>query len=205
MFIKTFISYPVLLLASIVGKKSFERLGDFAGLSGKTVCRLIKSAQESHEWLDRLVLKKFKNKKILYLSIDDTKIRKIYSECMEGTDEHYDSEFAKKITAYKLLTAMLSDGNFSIPLNSMLLFSKELVPDIGLKKSEWIKNIILKIQKMFPNAKIYVVLDGSFTTKDFLQWCTDNKIKTEVRMKSNCVVTVNGEKKKVKEIDFLRT
>jgi hypothetical protein len=203
MFKKTFISYPVLLMTSILARKSCEELGGFVGVSGKTISRMIRPADESRLWLENLARKTFADEKVLFFKFDESLINKMHAECMEGLGENYEGKLHRKIKSYKVLTAMIGDGNITLPLQSLFVFPKELVPDMKKTKAAWIKKLILHVQKMFPHAKIYVVADGAFATKEFLKWCVENKINTEVRMKNNCVVTINNEKVKVKNIDYL--
>jgi len=203
MFLKnTMIAYPVLLITSI--KKSFEALGVIIGKTGKTVCRLLKPAHEYYEVLLRLSIKEFATKKELILIFDETLIRKIYSRLMEGAGSFYDTQLFRRIMAYKLLVAMLTDGSKSLPLASILLFSKELVPNSKETKYEWIRKIILKIKNTFPTTHIIVAADGAFASKEFLLWCTNNNISVEIRMRSNCSVLYKDEKVCIRDIKELR-
>jgi len=203
MFLKnTMIAYPVLLMISI--KKSFEALGKMIGKTGKTICRWLKPAHEYYETLLKLSIKEFATKKELILIFDETLIRKIYSRLMEGTGSFYDTQLFRRIMAYKLLVAMLTDGSQSLPLAATLLFSKELVPNSKETKYEWIHNIILKIKSLFPTTRIIVAADGAFASKDFLLWCTKNNISAEVRMRSNCAVIYKDGKIRIRDIKELK-
>ena len=203
MFLKnTMIAYPVLLITSI--KKSFEALGAIIGKTGKTVCRWLRPANEYYETLLKLSIKKFATKKELILIFDETLIRKVYSRLMEGAGSFYDTQLFRRIMAYKLLVAMLTDGSTSIPLASILLFSKELVPNAKETKYEWIRKIILKVKDTFPTTNIIIAADGAFASKDFLLWCTNNNISAEVRMRSNCSVLYKNEKIRIRHINELR-
>lgn len=201
MFLKnTIIAYPALLITST--KKSFEALGRLIGKTGKTICRWLKPAKEYYETLLNLCIKKFKKTKELILIIDDTLIRKIYSQLMEGSGNFYDTQLFRRITAYKLLVAMLTDGSTALPLAATFLFSSELVPNAKETKLEWIKKIILLVRKRFPQ-RIIVAADGAFASKDFLSWCVANDIAAEVRMRSNCVVEYKGESTRIRDIKTL--
>ncbi len=202
MFLKnTMIAYPVLLITSI--KKSFEALGEAIGKTGKTICRWLKPACEYYETLTQLSLKEFAQKKELILIFDDTLIRKIYSQLMEGSGRFYDTQLFRRITAYKLLVAMLTDGSKALPLTATLLFSKELVPNPKETKLEWIKKIIVTVKILFPQTKIIVTADGAFASKEFLYWCVSNNIFAEVRMRSNCSVVYKEEKIRIRDIKKL--
>lgn len=202
MFLKnTIIAYPALLITSI--KKSFEALGRFVGKTGKTICRWLKPASEYYEILLQLSIKKFKEVKELILIIDDTLIRKIYSQLMEGSGSFYDTQLFRRITAYKLLVAMLTDGFTAFPLAATFLFSNELVPNPKETKFEWIKKIFLAVQKKFPKTRIIIAADGAFASKDFLRWCVENGIAIEVRMRSNCVVQYKEKTVRIRDIKDL--
>ena len=203
MFLKnTMIAYPVLLITSI--KKSFEALGKAIGKTGKTICRWLKPAHEYYETLLKLSIKKFATKKELFLIFDETLIRKIYSRLMEGSGSFYDTQLFRRIMAYKLIVAMLTDGSTSLPLATALLFSKELIPNSKETKYEWIYKIILRTKNFFPVTRIIVVADGAFASKEFLLWCTNNNIPVEVRMRSNCSVVYKNEKMRIRDIKELQ-
>lgn len=203
MFLKnTTIAYPVLLIISI--KKSFESLGAIIGKTGKTISRWLKSANEYYDSLLKISEKEFAAKKELILIFDETLIRKIYSQLMEGSGSFYDTQLFRRITAYKLLVAMLTDGVNAFPLTSTFLFSKELVPHQKETKFEWIKKIILIVQKKFPKTRIIVAADGAFASKSFLSWCVNNNIAAELRMRSNCIVNYKDEKMRIRDIKTLK-
>lgn len=202
MFLKnTIIAYPALLITSI--KKSFEALGRLIGKTGKTVCRWLKPATEYYEILLQLSIKKFEKAKELILIIDETLIKKIYSQLMEGSGRFYDTQLFRRITAYKLIVAMLTDGFYAFPLTATFLFSNELVPNAKESKFEWIKKVILAVQKNFPKTRLIVTADGAFASKEFLHWCVENKINIELRMRSNCVVLYKQEKTRIRDIKNL--
>jgi hypothetical protein len=202
MFLKnTIITYPVLLIMSI--KKSFEALGEKIGKTGKTISRWLYPATKYYDILTNLCLKEFGTKKELILIFDETLIRKIYSQLIEGSGRFYDMQLFRRIMAFKLIVAMLTDGKQALPLISKLLFSKELVPNQKATKFEWIKTIIITCKKLFPKVHLIVVADGAFANKEFLKWCKENNIAIEVRMRSNCVVTYKNEKVKIRDIKSL--
>ncbi len=203
MFLKnTMIAYPVLLITFI--KKSFESLGAKIGKTGKTISRWLKPAHEYYEALLTISIKEFTSKRELILIFDETLIRKIYSQLMEGSGLFYDTQLFRRITAYKLLVAMLTDGVKSFPLTAIFLFSKELVPNQKETKFEWIKKIILTVQKRFFQTRIIVAADGAFASKSFLHWCVENNVAVELRMRSNCVVHYKNEKIRIRDIKSLK-
>jgi hypothetical protein len=203
MFLKNIaIAYPVLLITSI--KKGFEALGRSVGKTGKTVARWLLAAQLYYDQIKILQRYQFRNNKQLVLAIDDTLIKKIYSQLMEGSGRFYDTQARRRIIAYKLLAAILTDGKQAIPFESTFLFSKELLPNPKESKYDWIKKIIRMVQLLFPGIRIIVTADGAFSSKDFLRWCSENKIDIEVRMRSNCVVIYKGQRIAIRDIKTLR-
>jgi hypothetical protein len=203
MFLKNIaIAYPVLLITSI--QKGFEALGRRIDKTGKTVARWLQTYQLYFDQIKILLRYQFRDKQLLILVIDDTLIKKIYSQLMEGSGRFYDTKIGRRITAYKLLAAMLTDGKQAIPFESTFLFSKELLPNPKESKYDWIKKIIRMVQLMFPGVRIIVTADGAFSSKDFLRWCSENKIDIEVRMKSNCVVVYKGQRIAIRDIRTLR-
>ena len=202
MFKNISIAYSVMLMLST--KKNFESLGRFFGVVGKTIFRLLSTEALYHEIMLNIVLKTFKEVKILYLIFDDTLLKKIYSKCMEGSGRFYDTKIGRRIIAFKLLVATLSDGKISLPLISVFLFSSELVPNVKETRLEWVQRIIAMVQKHFPDKQIIVVADGAFGTKEFLRWCKEKKIKFEGRIRRNAVITYRGEKRNICDIETLK-
>jgi hypothetical protein len=196
------IAYPVLLITSI--KKGFEALGRTINKSGKTIARWLFEARFYYDQITSLTKREFRNKKKLFLIVDDTLIKKIYSQLIEGCGRFYDTQSKRRIMAHKLLVAMVSDGKQSIPLEATFLFTKELLPNPKESKLDWIKKIIRLVQLLFPESRIVVTADGAFSSRTFLHWCSENKIAVEARMRSNCVVTYQGKKIAIRDIKSLR-
>lgn len=202
MFLKnTVITYPALLIMSI--KKSFEALGQVVKKTGKTISRWLQPAEVYYEQMAKLTQKEFATKKELVLIFDETVIRKIYSELMEGAGYFYVTQLFRRVMGYKLIAAMVSDGKIALPIAATFLFSKELVPYQKEVKYDWIKKIIKKVALLFPKARIIVSADGAFANKDFLKWCVDNAVAIEVRMRSNCCVMYQATKIAIREIQSL--
>src|SRR5580704_4943288 len=119
----TITTYSVLLITST--RKSFEALGKLIEKTGKTISRWLNPSEKYYEKLFDLSRKLFKEARDLILIFDDTLIRKIYSQLMEGSGRFYDTQLFRRVMAYKLLVAMLTDGSHSIPLVATFLFSNE--------------------------------------------------------------------------------
>lgn len=204
MFVKNIsIEYSLMLIMSI-GKKSFTQLSKVIKKSRDTVRRMLQSDEKNLTLLMVIARQFFRNSKTIYLTIDDTLLRKIYSMFMEGSCEFFDTKMGRKIKAYKLLIAGLTDGKYFIPIHSAFLYSKEVAANALELKEELLHNIILNVIKLFPDKTIIVTMDGAFATKKFLQWAHDNNIKVELRMHSNRTVLYQEKKQKISEISDLR-
>ena len=196
------LKYPILNLLSI-GKKSFENLGRTIQKSGKTISRLLQPASVSFEYMQYLCQSMFRDKKKLFCIIDDTLIKKIYSQEMQGSGMFYDGKTGKQIIAYKLVLCLISDGKIAIPIECAYLYSKELldmIPDKFQSKEDIAKIFVKVAIKLFTKEKIIVVADGLYSTVTFLNWLKKNKIATEMRIHSNRVVVFNGEKISLKKL-----
>ena len=180
------ITYPLLLILS-TGKRSFESLGRLIDKSGKTIKRLMPNQKECLNILNYLAGQLFHKKKKLYLIIDDTLIRKIYSRFMTGSGWFYDTKIGRCIMAYRLIVVIITDGKIALPLNGAFLFAKELLlaTDLVQSKEDLAKSFILTAIKTFPNAKIIVTADGFYSTVSFITWCIANNVAAEMRMHSN--------------------
>lgn len=203
MFANTSLFYSFSLILSN-GKKSFENLGRAINKSGDTVRRLLSPAGKSFELMRLIAAWVFRDKNTLVLTIDDTLIKKIHSRLMVGTCWFYDTKIGKKILAYKLLAATLTDGKFAIPVAGVFLFSKELLPNPPQSKEELVQNMVCAILKLFPDKRIIVAADGAFATIVFLTWCVKNSLAAEVRMHSNRKVMYKGKKTVIREIKGLQ-
>jgi hypothetical protein len=200
--LNTVLTYPILATLSI-GKKSFENIGRLIKKSGDTIARLLQPASESFEYSQWICKQMFRGKKKLFCIIDDTLIKKIYSTLMQGSGRFFDTKMGRSITAYRLVSCMISDGRYAIPIGCEYLFAKELLDIIDAKcatKDDIAKTFILLAKRLFPDARIIVLCDGLYATVELLTWCTNNKIDIEVRMHSNRKIEYLGEKIALKEL-----
>lgn len=198
----TILTYPFLVLLSI-GKKSFENMGRFIQTSGRMVADLLQPAKTSFRIAHQICQLVFSEKDKLFLIIDDTLIKKIFATNMRGTGMFYDTKIGRSINAFRLVTAMISDGKYTIPIGCSYLFAKELLDLCTEKfpsKDEIAKSLIRTAIKLFPNVKIVLLADGLYSTVELLRWCIENKIAAEMRMHSNRVVTYKGVKKKLRDL-----
>ena len=195
------LTYPLLVILSI-GKKSFETMGKIIGKSGDTVARLLPDLQTSFSLTQEISRHIFKDKKKLFFIIDDTLIKKISSQFIEGTGFFFDTKIGRRIIAFRAIFGMISDGRHTIPIDVDYLFSKEVAEALENPKS---KNqiaiaLITLAKELFPNTKIIVLADGLYANIEMLRWCKDNNIAAEMRMHSNRKVLYGGEKWNIKEL-----
>lgn len=196
------LKYPILNLVS-TGKKSFENLGRTIKKCGNTISRLLQPSSTSLQYAQYLCRSLFRDKKKLFCIIDDTLIKKIYSQWMQGAGMFYDGKAGKRIMAYRLVLCLISDGKLAMPIECAYLFSKELlelIPNKFETKDDIAKIFIEAAIKLFGKEKIIVVADGLYATVNLLKWCSENKIAAEMRMHSNRVVLFKGEKTSLKKL-----
>jgi Transposase DDE domain len=195
----TLLMYPFLILLS-TGKKSFENMGRIIKTTGRNIAKLLQLAEISFDILHQLSQSNFSNVNILYLIIDDTLIKKIFATSMRGCGMFYDTKLGRCINAFRLVTALISDGKHAIPIGCAYLFSKELLALCSEKypsKDEIVKLLFGTAKKLFPNVKIVLLADGLYTSVALLKWCIENNISIEMRMHSNRVVLYKGVKIKL--------
>jgi hypothetical protein len=200
--VSTVLTYPVLTLLSI-GKRSFENMGSLIQRSGDTVKRLLAPAESSFEIARKICQSMFAKTKTVYVGVDDTLIRKIYSRYMQGAGWFFDTKIGRCIMAYRLAIGIVTDGKFTIPINCAYMFTKEILDSITEKfpsKDEIAQSFVKTAIKLFPDKKIIVVVDGLYTSVAFVRWCKREKIKLEARMHSNRVVIFKGNRIKVKNL-----
>ncbi len=205
LYTSTVLTYPLLILLSTIGKKSFENMGRLVQRSGDTIFRLLHPAEVSFQQARSIAQSIFTKKKTLYVGIDDTLIKKIYSTYMQGTGMWFDTKIGRCIMAFRLVIGVVTDGRFSIPIDCAYLFAKELLDLSGEKfptKDEIAKTVIETAIKLFPDIKLIVVVDGLYTSIEFVGWCKRKNIRLEARMHSNRIVEYKGERVKIR--DFLQ-
>jgi len=201
--ISTAITYPVLIILS-TAKKSFENLGLLIQCSGNKVKRLLNPVSTSFELSRGIAQSIFAGEKNLSVVIDDTLIKKIYSNLMQGAGSFFDTKIGRRITAFRLVIGMVSNGKHAIPIECAYLFSKEILDSIDNQnfptKEEIAKLIVETAIKLFPNAKLTVIVDGLYSTISFVKWCNSKKIRLEARMHSNRVIHYKGEPIKIRDL-----
>lgn len=200
--VSTILRYPVLTIVSM-GKRSFENMGHLINRSGDTVKRMLSPADKSFEVSKAICKDIFAKRKTVYVGIDDTLIRKIHSRFMQGAGFFFDTKIGRCIMAYRLAIGIITDGKFTVPINCAYMFAKEILDSIEEKfptKDEIAEAFVLTAINLFPDKTVIAVVDGLYTTVAFIRWCKNRQIRLEARMRSNCVVTYQGMRIKVKEL-----
>ena len=198
----TVLIYPVLAILSR-SKKSFENMGLLIQRSGDTVKRLLHPAGHSFEVSKKICKSVFAKDKVVYVGIDDTLLKKIYSRFMQGAGMFFDTKIGRRIMAYKLVICMVTNGKITIPIDCAYMFSKEVLDGIEEKfpsKDEIAKSFVNAARKIFSDAKIIVVVDGLYPTDKFMHWCKAENLRLEARMPSSRVVEYKGQRIKVKDL-----
>jgi len=196
--------YPLLTIITNIGKRSFENMGKLIKKSGDTISRMLRPGHESLEASRKIAQQIFANKKELLVIIDETMIKKIHSQMMEGTGWLFDTKIGRSINAYRLIIGAISDGKFTVPISAAFTFGKEFYANPSQALEVTVRLFINTAQKLFPNARIIGTLDGAYATVNNLKWAIENNIGLEVRMHSNRVVEYKGKKQKLREIKEIR-
>ncbi len=197
-------TYPFVTMLISKGKKSFENIGRFLKKSGDTASRMLRPGKESLEASQKIAQKIFENKKNLLLIIDESTIKKIYSQKIEGTWSFFNTSLGRCIKSYRFIAASISDGKFNVPISTFFSFGKEFYKNASQAQELTVKFFINLAVNLFPKANFVVTLDGAFAKINLLKWALENNIALEVRMHSNRVVKYKGEKQKIREIKGLK-
>jgi hypothetical protein len=203
MFANTNQEYPILLLKS-TGIKNLTQLAVIAGKSDKTICRSLLSLDSIFPMLVQIGKKIFRNKKELFLIIDDSLIKKIYSRFLRGAGKHFDQKIGRRIMCFKIQLACISDGKNIIPFTFSYLFPVENPHEFALSKLELFKATVLQAQDQFSDFKIKVLADGLFSTTEILKWCSEKNIATEMRMHSNRLIEYKDQIVTLKKLATLQ-
>jgi len=202
--ISMLISYPVLTLVSTIGKKSFANMGRLIKRSGHSIRRMLNTVSESFYLSGKIAQSLFSNHKHLFLSIDDTLIKKMYAKNMQGAGMFFDTQIGRRIMAFRLVIGVVTDGKLAIPIGCSYLFSRELLDLLTEQKFPTkvgiAKAMIKTARNLFPSMKITVVADGLYSTVIFLKWCNENNVRLEARMHSNRVIIYKEKKYKIKDL-----
>lgn len=163
-------------------------MGRFLKRSGKYVASLLQTVDSNFELMEQIIIKQFGDSREIFVTIDNTLIKKIFSTKIEGTGKWVDTKIRRKITAFKMYTALFSNGKMTPPFHAMFANPNDLLPKATESKYDWIKRIIRTAQKLFPGKKITLLGDGEFSTIELLRWLKKNRIRAEMRIARSCEV-----------------
>ena len=165
MFANTNQEYPILLLKS-TGVKNFTQLAAAAGKSDQSICRSLLSLDSIFPMLIQMGKKMFRSKKELFLIIDDSLIKKIYSRFLRGAGKHFDQKIGRRVMSFKIQLACISDGKNIVPFTFSYLFPVENPHEFALSKLELFKATVMQAKDQFSDFKIKVLADGLFSTTE---------------------------------------
>ena len=195
----TLLTYAFCLIMS-TGRKNFTNINRENKINSK---KTLQPADTIFKTLQELCQTLFKDAKKLILVVDETLIKKIYSQWMQGSGKFYDTKTGRCITSFNLLVGAISDGKKAIPISASYIFAKDLLEAANLKqqsKDDIVKALVDLVKKLFPNVELILTADGLYSTKNLLTWCVENKVKAEMRMRSSCVVVYKGKKLSLKQL-----
>ncbi len=179
------LTYPITLLLSSSIKKTFDSLGREISISGDSITRILMSNAIIPDDLLSFCKLIFGNKAV-YLIVDDTLIKKIYSRLIEGACDNYDSSNRQHYRSLCSVVAMVTDGETAIPVDQKLWFSEEYNPANHLKKWEIAKELIIKIRPLI-RLKTFIA-DGLYAVIELMEWLINSSINFEMRIHSNRVI-----------------
>jgi hypothetical protein len=196
------LEYSLLLIMS-KGKKSFSEAGRTVRASCSTVTRSLIPATIIFKMLEKIAVYLFKNDKKIFISIDDTLIKKPFSKWIVGAGRFFDTRAGKKIMGLKLLVVLISNGKYSIPINACFLFAKEVDIDKTQNKSTLGTSMLEQAVNLFPEKHAIITADGAFATLEFFKWIYKTIHKAVLRMHRNRSVIYKGKKVRIDEIKEL--
>ena len=199
------------------GKQYLYSLAILTTIERKTCTNLSKYSGSSHDRLYRELnidselpykktLREVAQKKLradqTYLIIDDSRINKDFAHYIEGLSEDLDGSSGRITKGLQMVTSMLTDLRFNIPILLEPLLNKWICPEKYKKKSEVAWQIISKITSDF-DIKM-VLADAHYATKDLLDKLQRHFISFLMKIPRNRKVTINHQYRQLQEILRLR-
>src|SRR5215510_1729545 len=200
--LKACLLYAIVLCKSIADKKNFTQLGKIAQVSADMMSRRIAILTDGIATLETIAVKTFSALPRLYVVIDTTMIRKMFSEHIEGTRPIFDNKLGIPFTGFNLFTVGVSDGRIFLPIFGDFAEKNDTVHH-EKRIDSLFKKAVLRIKTLFPHTTIIVTADGFFATTALLSWCVENSIMYEGRIHNNRVVTYQGQQQCISEIKTL--
>lgn len=188
------INYTIALLMSNE-KNNFQNLSKSINISPSSIQRELESHPIEIKDIISFVPHIFGDAS-LKLLIDDTLVKKEYAKCIEETKIHFDSSKKIYVNSYCLVAAMLSNGDFAVPITFKLWLTKDR------KKYELAQDLILQIMQY---VKLEIVLmDGLFANKNMIEWLNCHNLNFEMRFHSNRIISDKKNKAQVKNFKNLK-
>jgi hypothetical protein len=198
----TTLSYSIATILSN-GKKNFKNMGRSVGWTDKAISNSLPSTDQTRKALQTISESVFASKNKLYLSVDETLIKKKYAAPAQGSGLFFDSGSRAEYNGYKLITGLLSDGQTYIPTDCNYLFANYILKSCKERfpnKTDFVKHFYMDTARRFHKQTIVLVADGHYATVEILSWCLQNNIPAEMRMHSNRVVKYQGKEIKLSEL-----
>lgn len=184
-------------LISSTGRKNCEALGRFLNKSGDSLLRILNDAPITATELTFLANQFFHNEP-LYLIIDDTLIEKMYSRLIEGTSDNYDSSNHSMYRSLCSVVAMVTNGQWALPVDHRLWVSKEFIQSAAYATKTDLAKELIRLATQTIKIKC-VVLDGLYATAHLISWLNENNINFEMRFHSNRMITIGDKKVAIKD------
>lgn len=187
--------YPIALLLS-TGKRTCESMGQQAGLSGDKMLRMLDENVTVEEKC--AVVNEFFKGKRLDVLIDDVLIQKIYAKFIEGLSFQRDSSTHTSPQSLCTVVIMVGDSEYYIPVTHKFWVSKEIMGSAYQTKHEIAKELLRLLIKHC-NIRV-VIADALYATVEFMKELNQLKLRFEMKMHSNRVVTLqSGEEIAIRE------
>jgi len=183
-------TYPIALLLSI-NRKTCESMGEIANVSGDSLLRQLDVNMPIAKKCE--LLNAFFNNVTLEALIDDVTIEKEYSREIEGTSVMYNSSKGIFVRSLCSVVIMIGNGSTYVPVTHDLWINEEIMQQDYEKKHEIAKRLLESIMQ---HCKIRMVIaDALYATVEFMKALNELKIRFEMKMHANRVVTLeSGEK-----------
>lgn len=197
--INTILNYPFLLIMSIV-EKTFDGMGRLIKKSGDTIKRILEPKEKSLLKSIKIANKQFENALELTVIFDETLLNKQYSKKIEGTAIEHDSATGNYYTAQRILAVQITDGTSSFVIDFEPCYNKKLYPALHKNRLELVKFMVKKVKNIFPEKKLYFVMDGAFAVKEILAWLKENNILVDMRIRKNAKIIFCDQKFKLADL-----
>jgi hypothetical protein len=171
--------------------------------SGDTVARSLLDEGKTLAELKSIAVRMLGKRRKLQLIFDNSMLRKMFSEKVEGTWKHYDGILGTTVNGYQVFVAMIAFGNLRFPWEYKATMPEGLCPELHESTLEIIQRIYADICKYFAGIEVTVLADGLFSTSKMIEWCKTASVRAEMRMHKSRVVMYAGKMIRISEIKKL--